>query len=290
MKTSTYFFATIVAGGSLLLSVQKNSTISKNLTFSEALSQGLLICKSSGAGGYSGKSVSLNLTNKSASSLTILIQPGTLFYPSDPGQQTLITMENQLISLAPSEKKKETIYAYCSEAHDRSPTVETTFSIGRNNNPKFDSLFTFMKPLKIPSNYLQSISWAISDNSPVSAIGSETIELKKLRKYLYKVTGQEEENFTSDFIESVDERGYIVRTLYRVKGFIEFNSDKTKWLHQEVYDENGKLKFKSMQAFEIPRGKSDYSFNLVVKGWKEGNYTMKLKCGSEVVEKYPFKV
>lgn len=290
MKTSTYFFATTVAGVSLLLSVQQNNSTSKNLTFSEALSQGLIVCNSSGTGGFSGKSVSLNLTNKSASHLTILIPPGTLFYPSDPGQQTLITMDNQLISLAPNSKLKEDVYAYCSELHDRSPNKQTVFSVGRNKNPKFDSLFAFIKPMKIPSNYHQSLSWAISDNSPVSAIGTETLELQKLRKYLYKITGQEEENFTSDFIESVDDRGYIVRTLYRVKGFIEFNSDKTKWLHQEVYDENGKLKFKSMQAFEIPRGKSDYSFNLVVKGWEKGNYTMKLKCGSEEVEKYPFKV
>lgn len=290
MKTSSYFFATAVTGVGLLLSFQHSNSATKNLTFLDAVNQGYISCQISGAGGYSGKSVTLSLTNKSTSQLTILIQPGTLFYPADPGQQTLITMDNQLISLAPKVKQKEDVFAYCSELHDRSPNKQTVFSVGRNTNPKFDSLFAFIKPMKIPSNYQQSLSWAISDNSPVSAIGTETLELQKLRKYLYKLTGQEEENFTSDYVESLDERGYIVRTLYRVKGFIEFNSDKTKWLHQEVYDENGKLKFKSMQAFEIPRGKSDYSFNLVVKGWEKGNYKMKLKCGSEEVEKYPFKV
>jgi len=291
MNTFSYFYVSTCLGMGLLMSYQiSDDQTARELTFIEAVNKGYISCKSTGAGGFSGKTVNIDIVNKTTLPLNITITPGTLFYPSDNGQQTLITVENQLFSLKSKEHKNEAVFAYCSEHSDRSPNTSSTFTVGKNKNLKFDSLFTFMKGMKIPTSSHQSIVWAISDNSPVSAVGSETRDLKKLRKYLFKVTKQEEEDFTSDYILTVDDQGFIHKTLYQIKGFIEFESDKTKWLHQEVYDENGKLKFKGQQAFEIPRGKSDYSFNIIVKTWEKGTYTMKLKNGNEVVETYPFKV
>jgi hypothetical protein len=280
---------TITAGMGLLGSFSFSpGTITVSLQ--DAISKGLVKHAFIGAGGYSGKCVTLHLQNNTNSTYNISLPPGTLFYPKDPGQQTLITVEPQYVSLAPKAKEKTVISAFCSEHSDRSPNSSSTFTLGKNKNPKFDSLFHFIQNKKIPEVAHQDIVWAISDDSPVSYISQDTKELKDLRTYLYKVTGQKEEKYAMEMIRNVNEHGYITEQPYQVKGHITFKVNENKWIHQEVYDQTGKLKFKSDQAFEIPRGESDYKFNIRLKGWKTGEYILKLKAGSEEIEKYEFKV
>jgi hypothetical protein len=289
MNSSSYFFATIVAGAGLLSFTQNSSSVSET-ELNTAINKGLIVCESFGAGGYSGKSVTLKLVNRKANHLRIVVPVGTLFYPKDSGQQTLITVEDQIIVLAPGEKKREQINAYCSEHSDRSPNTSTVFTIGKNKNPKFDSLFAFIEPYKIPQTNHQYMVWAVSDNSPVSAISSDNLESKKLRKFLFKLTGQDEQDFTSGYIITVDENGYIVKTLYRITGDMEFNSDKLRYAYQEVYTPEGKLKYKSNMAIEIPKGISTYNFGIIVKNWPKGKYLLKMKDGKEEVGVYSFEV
>lgn len=289
MNSSSYFLTTITAGLGLLGSFTHSPGVI-TISLQEAISKGLVKHALVSAGGYSGKCVTLHLQNNTNSSYNITLAPGTLFYPKDPGQQTLITVEPQFVSLSPKEKEKTTVSAFCSEHSDRSPNSSSTFVLGKNKNPKFDSLFHFMQNKKIPELAHQDIVWAISDDSPVTYVSQETKELKDLRTFLYKLTGQKEEKYAMEMTRSVNQHGYITETPYQVKGHIIFNVTKSKWIHQEVYDKTGKLKFKSDQAFEIPRGESDYTFNIRLKGWKTGEYVLKLKAGSEEIEKYEFKV
>lgn len=289
MNSPSYFLVTITAGLGLLGSFTKNSTAIA-ITLQDAISKGIVKQVAVGAGGFSGKCVTLHLQNTTSSAYTIALPPGTLFYPDDPGQQTLITVDPQYISLAPKAKEKTAISAFCSEHSDRSPNSSSTFTLGKNKNAKFDSLFQFIRNKPVPENAHQDIVWAISDNSPITNISQESKTLKDLRKYMFKLTGQKEEDFAVEMLRNVDANGYITEQAYQVKSDIQFNVDKTKWIHQEVYHDNGKLKFKSDQAFEIPKGTSDYNFNIRLKGWKPGKYILKLKAGSELVETFEFTV
>lgn len=288
MKKAYFLFAFALSGLGLLASFSKSNSLTE-ITLDKAISQGLIHCNSNGAGGYSGKCVSLELRNKTNSNYKIAIPEGTLFYPHDPGQQTLITIEPQFVLLGPAASKTESVNAYCSEHSDRSPGTSTYFSIGKNKNPKFDSLFVFLKNRKIASSQ-QDVVWAISDNSPISSIGNDTKTLRDLRKYLCKLTGQEEVDYAIEQETIINDRGFITHKPLMLKGFLTFNVNEKKWVHQEVYDENGKLKWKSQQAFDIPKGESDYTFHISVKNWEPGKYTLKLKQSSEVVQDYTFKI
>lgn len=290
MNTSTSILISMSAGMVFLGSFNYNNSAPVEISFLDAVNKGLIHYSSKGAGGFNGKSVILKLQNSSNTNYTVRVEPGTLFYPDDAGQQTLITTENQFVTLNAGTTKSETINAYCSEHSDRSPNTSTVFTAGRNRNPKFDSLFQFIATRKIPEIVFQAVVWSISDNSPISHIANNTKNLRSLRKFLSQLTGQEEVDYSIDMITSTDQEGYIIQKAYQVKGYVTFNSEKTKWIHQEVFDEQNKLKFKSEQAFEIPRGESDYSFNIIVKNWKPGKYTLKLKAGSDVVETYSFHI
>jgi hypothetical protein len=262
----------------------------KSIQLQEALSTGRVILVAKGTGTYNGESVSLSLRNKSAAELNVIIPRGTLFKPNDNGEQTLITMEDQIVLLESGGKVLKTINAYCSENKDKSPGVKTTFSVDRNKNPLFDSLFVYLKSKseKIPNKACQDIVWALSDNLPISNISNESKTLKSIRKFLFKLTKQEEFSYTIQMYRSLDQNGYIKEIPINLVGYVELSSEKDKWIYQAVYDEKGKLRYKSNQAFPISKGISDYTFHLGIKGWAKGHYTLKLKNGSEIIQNYPF--
>lgn len=288
MKKSLHILVFLFSGIGLIASF-KSSTSEIKISLNEAIQKGYIDCKTSSNGSFSGKCVKLQIQNNTVRLFQLIIPPGTLFYPSDSGEQTLITVEQQLISLAPSSNKTESVNAYCSEHSDHCPPEGVFFTMGTNKNPKFDSLFVFLKNKSLPSSQ-QDIVWAISDNSPVSNISMDAKSLREIRAFLCKLTGQEEVNYSIHMATTVNNLGFIDQKPIQLKGFVNFNVPSSKWIHQEVYDENGKLKFKSDQAFEIPKGTSDYTFNIGVRNWNMGKYTLKLKDGSEVIETYPFKV
>jgi len=249
-----------------------------------------ITCQVSTTGKFNGNSVLLEMSNKSSGNLIIVVTPGTLFYPKDSGEQTLIVVEDQIVELSPGEKKKQVINAYCSELHDRCPSGGVGASIGKSSDSKFDSLFVFIKGKKFDNSIFQNVVWAISDGNDISAISADSKDKKELRKFLSALTGQEEVDYTSDYILTIDSLGYIRRTLHQVKGELEISSAKSRFLYQYVYDENGKMKYKSQLAFQVPEGKSDYRFNIIVKNWSKGNYSMKLKDGKDEIATYEFKV
>lgn len=288
MKKSLHFFVFLFSGIGLIVSFT-SSTNEIKISLNEALQKGFIHCKSSSTGSFNGQCIKLQLENNTIRPFQLFIPAGTLFHPSDQGEQTLITVEQQFISLAPSSNKVENIHAYCSEHSDKCPSGGSYFTIGTNKNPKFDSLFVFLKNKSLPSSQ-QDIVWAIADNTPVSNIAMDSKSLREIRSFLCKLTGQEEVNYSMDMATSINKQGFIEQKPIQLKGFVNFDVPDSKWIHQEVYDENGKLKFKSNQAFEIPKGTSDYTFNIGVKNWNSGKYILKLKAGSEVIETYPFKV
>ncbi len=288
MKKSLHFFVFLFSGIGLIVSF-RSSTNEIKISLNEAIQKGYVKCKTSSNGSFSGSCVKLHLQNNTVRPFQLLIPPGTLFYPSDSEEQTLITVEPQMISLAPSSVKTENVNAYCSEHSDQCPSEGGSFTIGSNKNPKFDSLFVFLKNNVLPSSQ-QAIVWAISDNSPVSSISTDSKKLRDIRSFLFKLTGQDEVNYAIEMSTIVNDLGFIDQKPIQLKGFVNFDVQQSKWIHQEVYDENGKMKFKSNQAFEIPKGTSDYAFNIGLKNWESGKYILKLKAGSEVIETYPFKV
>ena len=229
------------------------------------------------------------MKNNKQQTISIHVPVGTLFYPDDPGQQTLITVEQQIIT-GSGRKKITGDLCLLQRTLRQKPQYIQYFFLGRNKKALFDSLFQCTGNLKIPESDHQAMVWAISDNSPVSAIGIETLDQKKLRKYLFELTGQSISDFASGYLISIDENGYIVKKLYRITGDMEFTSEKIRYAYQEVYTPEGKLKFRSNMALKIPVGRSDYKFYIVVKDWPKGKYTLNMVDRKEILGTCEFEV
>ncbi len=278
----------LLIGGSFYSSTKTNQIC--DVEFFSATSKGLINVSSKSAGGFSGKCIFMKIKNKSANKLNVKLPQGTLFYPKDNGEQTLITIEDQFLTLNPMQEIETQISGFCSEFHDHSPTKNELFTISYNKQPKFDSLFKCMNQLKIPSSNFQEIVWAVTDNCPVYNVSNETEDLKKLRKYLFKQTKQKEVDYSTENIFRLDANGRIINQLNNVKGNLEFTVNHGTTITQEVYTKEGLLKDKLPIGFSVLEGKTKFQFNICVKNWKKGDYVLKLKSGNEEVAKYEFAI
>lgn len=241
-------------------------------------------------GTYNGATVVLDVTNLGGSELKLLIPAGTLFAPSEESEQTLITVEDQYISLAPKAKANKTIEAFCSQASDACPKSTSTFTMNQTKDAKFQQLFTYMKGKSITKSMYQDIVWAISDNHDVSYLPNDTPAAKDLRKYLCALTGQKETWYSSPQTRTVDVNGNINSETVDIRGNINFICTKNMEVRQEVVNNTGEILMKGSAHAALTSGEVKSTFHIRVQGWKRGEYVLNIMSGTEILAKYAFTV
>lgn len=75
-----------------------------------------------------------------------------------------------------------------------------------------------------------------------------------------------------------------------VKGDLSFTCNKGALVYQEIVKKDGTLMHKSNKTNTVRTGNVDFSFSLKVKGWEKGEYSLKVKDGSQVLAEYPFQI
>ena len=240
-------------------------------------------------GSHSGKSVVVDIQNLTTSSLTLRIPAGTIFEPSNEGEQTLLTVKDQIVSVLPKVKTNITIEAYCCQANDASPRETSSFVVNKTTNPKLQKLVDFIK--KIDVNYFQNMVWTASDNHSVAAIPNLTPVDKEIRKFLCELTNQKETWYAASQTESLDQNGYIVRNTTEVGGKYRFSCLKNTYIHEEIHKETGGVVMRSQKRRALWDGPVESTFHIRVKGWIKGNYFLKVMDDkNQVLTSYEFEV
>lgn len=263
---------------------------STSISLSAAIKNKSITATATSNGKYSGKSVDLMLTNNTQNSLQIIIPAGTKFLPADNGEQTLIQVEEQLVTLQPGGTYRGQIGAFCTESHDRCPTASSKFTIAQNTDPKFDRLFAYMKGKTISKGAYQDAVWAISDGKSISNIVTETPADVAFRKEVAVITGQRDTWFTSPQNVSVDERGNFNHETLRISGDLAFTCTPGTKVHQDIHKGNGDVFYASDRTMTAASGKVNYAFHLAVRGWEKGTYYIRIHDGSKELARYEFTV
>lgn len=258
-----------------LLDAIKNKTVSANATSN---------------GKYSGKSVVLNLQNNTNQTIQLLIPAGTTYAPENEDEQTLIQMEDQLITLRPNGSITPSIGAFCTEANDRCPSASNSFKIGSSSNPKFSKLFNYVKGKNISKTNYQDAVWAISDNKSVSNINAEQAVDKEFRKFVATLTGQKDTWYTTPQNVSVDERGNFNMETVLIHGDLSFTCARGTKVYQDIHKGNGEMFFQSNRSMTAASGNVHYNFRLSVKGWERGKYYIRIHDGTNELSRYEFEI
>lgn len=287
MKTLSKLIILIFIG---ILFYSNSGVKTNDIELLTAINKGQINCKALSNGNYSGKSILLKILNKSTQILKVKIKKGTAFYPKNANEQTLITLEDQIVTLQPNTTNENYIKGYCSEHFDRCPTKNNAFRIEKDPRPKFDSLFVFMKNLMIPESDFQAITWAITDNSSVSNISSDSEDLKKLKKKLFKFTNQQEVNYSVQNQITVLQDGRIITKPVTISGELEFTVDKNEVIQQKIFTKDQKLIEQLPISFSVLEGKTKFNFIINVVKYKKGDYIFQLSTKGKICSEYEFSI
>lgn len=272
----------------LIISAQNAPPIEKEITLNAAIADGSIQADVSSIGKHSGRSVKLAVTNTTNRSLKIIVPAGTAYVPGEDEEQTLIQLDEEFFVLEPKGTKTHMVAAFCTEASDMSPSDGGKFKISKSSNKKLNEAIAYLKDKKVDKTSYQDAVWAITDNHSVSNIQATNPQTQEFRKYLAELTGQKDTWYTSPQQHVVNEQRRIVSQTIVVRGQVQFPSDGTSEIRQEVIDKDGTVRFQMPPATPRKSTKVTMDFSVRVRGWEPGDYTLRILKDGVEIKTYPF--
>jgi hypothetical protein len=225
-------FPLLLAGISIL------NAIASEPDLEEAIRSGLVKAHFQGrfdtasSSGHTGKCISLTLSNISASSITVHLEPGRILHPEDEFVQNLVVTEEAILALAPGHTGTWTIFAMCGEMNDGGPGEEDVFSLGGMADPITTKMAGYIWNKGYQNSTGQSAMWVCTDGMPLSSIsGTDDAIVSDLKLYASTVLGIPEEDGIRDvhnpisingsFTVTISKTGKGTLQLYNPRGEVE---------------------------------------------------------------------
>jgi len=273
-----------------LFSAFSKNPASIKISIFDAIKTKTINAKIQSNGKHNGNSVDLNIINLTSQAIELTIPAGTKYSTENDDEQTLIQLEDKLITLQPKQSYTGNAAAFCTEASDRCPTTASVMTMTKNTNPKFTELSEYIKGKAIDKSTFQDAVWAISDGYSVSNIEAEDQATIDFRKKVADLTGQKNPWFNSPQNVTIDDEGNFNLETVLIAGQLEFMCTKGAMVHQDIYKANGDAMLISDKTMQARYGDVKYRFQIRVKGWEKGEYYIKLHDGTNEITRYVFNV
>lgn len=269
-----------------------NSSTIETISIEDAIKQKLIKVNAMSNGKYYDESVILSVQNLSTKTITLSIPPCYSFYPMEEGEQTLITTEEQLITLNSKQLKKHPIKAFCSEASDAVPTENAPFTFGNTQRKDLQKLMEYTSKHKVSPSALQDAIWAVSDGNSIANIFAETAEDKNLRAYVAETTGRTNPWYTSPQNHQLNASRNIVSETVKIEGDLVFSLPETTTFYQEIRNKAGEVQLKGTKTLTLTKGENiKFHFRIEVTGWEKGEYDVfVISTKNKIVTNYSFAV
>jgi hypothetical protein len=270
MKKRAILIATVVACCSYGF-VVKSSMKQSVFTIHELINNPNVLVKLVSNGRYSGKSVTLNIVSKLNNTIKVKIPEGTLFYPRDESEQTLVLPKTELITINKQSSKSLLVNGFCTESSDKSPKEGGEFKIGKTKDKKLLSLLSSIKNKPFEEYQIQESIWCITDNKPLSNIYED--KGTELKEIVSQITGLPVTWQSIRREMSVDENNNIIPKPVEIKGELKFTNSKATLIKGKIIKENGELVYELSKGKNLPKAKNiTLNFKVRVEGWGKGNY------------------
>ena len=240
-------------------------------TLQELIQDPMVSVKIISNGNYTGRSVSLKIESKFSKNITMKIPQGTLFYPEDENEQTLVLPKTELITINKKSIQLHLVNGYCSESSDKCPSQGSAFKVGNSQNTKLKQLFAFLNTKEYDDNQIQESIWCITDDKSIGNIYDE--EDTKLQETVASITGGRIPWQSTRREITVDEDQNIVVEPVEIKGQIKFGTNRVTKVKSKIIRDNGELIHEFGKVMTIPKAADiTFNFTLKVKGWEHGKY------------------
>lgn len=180
-----YSFQRFLLFAAILLSVSQNALGQSRLSLEQAIDQALISLKSEGTGGYQGQCIQLFIENVSDRSLSIIVEPGSLFQSKDDELQNLIITAPEEITIGPGQKMNTRLWTMCTQAWNASPSRGSGFDFVGMAAPGLRRLSNRIARGNYQTSTGQSAMWALASQEPVQAVyGIDTVETRELAEVI----------------------------------------------------------------------------------------------------------
>lgn len=292
MKRSFLMPAALLLGAAVLAAFAPAKKAPMPLA--DAIAQHLVKAELVSLGGYTGDCSKLKLTNLTRKKLDIVVPAGTLLYPEDEGDQTLVVPEQQILALEKEDKHGYKLPGFCTEPNDRSPAEGGGFALGATTNETLAKVVAYINahPKVLKDEYaVQSAIWAACSDKGVSSITAEdNPAIDDLRAAVCEITGKRNVWYNTRTNRRMLGDRVIVNEPMEVSGKIELTSDQPMSVQALVLNDKNEVVFAREGTKELRAGKAKFTFRLQVKGWAEGQYNVVYVNKADTVLKQGFAI
>ncbi len=222
----------------------------------------------------------LELSNTGNETVTVAVEDGDMFIPSDADKQNIVVTATQSIVLLPKEKKSVPVKGMCTEPSDAAGNDQTLYTFIPQNDEKLQKLSKFIQQKGYQSSAGQYAVWCLVSDKDINSIySSDSTEENELKKFMATLTGK-----TFAIKSNKDYRtNYYAPPRERVGGNFEYSFSKAQDIQIAMFDKNGILVRELFNQKKVPAGTHKLNFEYDSSVYTEDVYYFKLIVGNEVM-------
>jgi hypothetical protein len=219
------------------------------------------------------------ITNISSQPITVEINDGDMFIPTDSNKQNIVVTSQEILVLKPLEKKTIKIKGMCTEQSDGAGNNETVYTFKPNDNKNLKKLSEFIQSKKYQTTTAQYAVWSLMNNSDINSIyGADSTEETDLKKFMASLTGKTyvltNKNYRYNYYEPPKEK---------VGGKFEYNFAKKQDVQIAMFDKNGILVRELFNQKDVPGGLHTFNFEFDSSVYTDDVYYFKLIALNDVL-------
>lgn len=265
----------------LIFTATAQHASSTTLSLSDVLKEKKVSCliKGNGASTHYLEPILLEVTNLSNETVSIIIDNGDLFIPTDEHKQNIVVTEPEVLVLQPKSKQSIKVKGMCTEPNDASGTAETVYTFKPRDNEKLKKLSDFIAEKKYQSSAAQYAVWTLVTEGDINSIySSDSIEENELKKFMANLTGKTFALKTKDY-----RTNYYAPPKEKVGGAFEYSFIQAQDVQIAMFDKNGILVRELYNQKKVPAGAHKINFEYDSSVYTDDIYYFKLIAGNEVM-------
>jgi hypothetical protein len=245
---------------------------------------GINIC---GLGGYQGDCILMSFYNLTPDTSFLRLEPGRILASTDTLAQDILITREELITLAPGERRSIRAFGFCSEACKATPDSAGLFDFGEMADSLLVVLAEFLndKGNNYPEDAIQHAVWCMTDDYELSEIYNAdfagTAELLELVAGLKGIRYTWDEN--KNVIQAPESR-------IAISGQVEFFIQDQCFVDIYICDKDGKKWEILKEKVPYKPGIIQFTFRIMAVNWPGGTYFLRAESDNKLLYQKEFDI
>ncbi len=265
----------------IFICINSETTFGASIKLNDAIKSKKINCviHGNGASTHYLEPIILEVSNASNEIISVSIETGDMFIPSDSNKQNIVVTASELLVLQPKTIKTLKIKGMCTEQNDGAGSDVTLYTLKPVNDEKLRKLSTFISDKKYQTSAAQYAVWSLMNDDDINSIySSDSTEEKELKKFMASLTGKTYPIKIKDY-----KTNYYAPPKEKVGGMFEYSFTQAEDIQIAMFDKNGILVRELFNQRKVAAGAHKINFEYDSSVYTDDIYYFKLIVGNEVM-------